>query len=41
MNAADNTSKIKPLIYKNKFDLMDREQAEAIDQASRCIIENI
>lgn len=41
MNAADNTSKIKPLIYKNKFDLMDREQAEAIDQASRFILENI
>ncbi len=33
--------RIKPLKFKTKLDLMDQEQAKAIDQASRYILQNV
>jgi trimethylamine---corrinoid protein Co-methyltransferase len=39
--AAENRRKIRPLKFKTKLDLMDQQQARAIDQASRHILEKI
>jgi trimethylamine:corrinoid methyltransferase-like protein len=39
-----NTESIRPIKavkFKNRFDLMEKEQAEAIDRASRHILEKV
>lgn len=41
MAAAENKRSIKPLKFKTKLDLVDQQQAEAIDQASRHILQKV
>ncbi len=39
--AAEDSRRIRPLKFKTKLDLMDHQQVQAIDQASRYILEKI